>query len=140
MSASATVERIIDEYITSCNALIANAKPTDGLLGLGRDPGSDKCHDAFFEALERATAEMAAEPISAEEAYDAVLLLFRALKERSCPDMARWSLAAAHKAALPLIPLLRDGQREQLRQWYDDRIPRRERLPIQKAVYKALCK
>lgn len=138
MQASETVNRIVTDYLAECTRLLANAKPSAGLFGLGRDPAMDRCHELFFSELEKKIADMAMEPISGEEAYDAILTLFTAPEKQSCPDTARWSLMAAHKTVLPLIPLLSSENRNALRLWYDTHIPRQERLPVQKAVYKAL--
>lgn len=138
MSFSDTINRIIDEYIDECRKIMAEASPADGLLGLWNDPGKNPCHEAFMKKLEEETRHMADASVDSAEAYSVTCILLKAAFERECPEIARWTLLSAHRATLPLIPILNHEQRNILREWYDSHVSRRDRFPVQNAVYKSL--
>ena len=138
MSAAEKINGIIDGYIARCEEIIAQSKPGDGLFGMGDDPKKDPCHMSFYEELAAAVKEIAASAPEADEACGAVQAILKAAREKKCPSMARWMLEAIHGLSQPLLPLLTAEQKRELRDWYDENLPRRLRFPVQKDVYKAM--
>lgn len=130
---SEDVRLIIENYIRETHEILVQAKPTDGLFGLGDDPRRNPCHANFYNRLKESLTEC-------EDPYECTKLLFEADSSFPCSDLARAMLTAIQGLALPLIPQLTDAQRDELRKWYDENIPRRRRLPIQQDLYKALKK
>jgi len=130
---------IYSRYTEAAAKVYSNAKPMDGVWGWGDDPRKDPCHMAFYEAAEEWTAEFLADGPGKEEAFTAVKFLLET------PDAWRdshcfWFLFAAQGFSRELIPLLDRAQCALLLEWYDKTYPKRERLPVQRDVYKALKK
>ena len=51
---------------------------------------------------------------------------------------AYWMLLASHALAIPLVELLSAEQAREIREYFEGEYPRRERLPVQKELLKAL--
>lgn len=124
------IDEIIQSYIAEAQSVIDSAKPSDGLFGFGRGPKDDPCHMKFYDAVSDAA--------SRGDAYETVSAIIKAERNYECPKMCSWMLSAIHSLAIPRIGELSSAQREELRNWYDDNVPKRTRLPVQKQFYKAL--
>ncbi len=128
-----------EQYLADVAQVYAKAGPTDGLFGWGDDPKKDPCHMGFYEDLERWTKEFRASSPSQEAVMEAVRYILET------PDAHRgqasfWFMFAAQGLTRELIPMLRPDQCAQLRELYDGLFPRRDRMPVQKEVYKLLKK
>ena len=133
-----SVNGLIDEYIEKSRSVIANSRPGDGLMGFGNDPKKNPCHMEFYESMERLINEMAASSPDPGEASSVAEILIKAPETISCPDMCRWTLVAARQLAIPLIPYVTPEAKAELKAWFNDFVPRRERLPVEKKLYSAL--
>ena len=129
----------VDQYEEAMDKVIARLRPGDGLLGLGRDPKRDPCHMAFYEAVGETVARFAGEELAAEEAFQAARFLL-SLTQVERRNLVRPMMEAVQGHALPLIPLLEPGQAEELAHWYGAHYPKRQRLPVQDKVMRALEK
>ena len=128
---------IYENYVQDAQRVCREAKPMDGLFGLGDDPRKDPCHMRFYEAAERWVA--AFRPADPEEAFGAVRLILEAAAEHR-EEPSFWFLYAAQGLARDLIPSLPAGHCARLRRFYDEAYPRRERMPVQRDVYRLLKK
>lgn len=127
------------KYTEDVAKVYKEAKPMDGLFGWGDDPRKDPCHMRFYEDVEQwAKAFLASGPDQAE-VYEAVRFVLETparYRESHC----FWFMYAAQGLTRDMIPLLSASQCAVLRDSYDDRYPKRDRMPVQKEVYKLLKK
>lgn len=131
------LQSIYEAYLAESADVIQKASPTDGLFGMGSDPRKDPCHMRFYEGVEQWTRSFLAEKPEEEAAYEAVQWILTA-PAKHAGEPVYWFMFAAHGHCRELIPLLSREHCSALRELYDDRYPRRERMPVQKEVYKLL--
>lgn len=124
------LHELVNNYADEVTALIAASKPTDGLFGFGSSPKNDPCHARFFEAMRQAVSE--------GDACENVRFLLRAPQDCVVPDSCRLMLEAIHGLAEPLVEKLTAEQCREFAAWYDENVPKRRRLPVQRSLYKAL--
>ena len=129
----------VERYEEAVDSMTSRLRPGDGVLGMGRDPRRDPCHMAFYEEVGETVARFQATEPEAGEVVQAVRFLLT-LGQGDRRPLVRPMLEAAQGHALPLIPLLEPGQAEELAHWYGASYPRRQRLPIQERVLRALEK
>lgn len=128
-----------DRYAQEAGTVRENAKFGAGLLGFGSDPRKDPCHMAFYKDAQKwMTDFMAAAPDSREACQAAEFILSAPVAHRG--EDAYWFMYAAHGLCLELIPLLNAAQCARLAELYDREYPRRDRMAVQKEVYKRLRK
>ena len=125
---------LIENYLEEVDAAIKAAGPADGLFGMRKGPKDDPCHQKFYDAVGEAVAGIQ----NGDEAFAAASELIRADKKYDCPQMAALTLTAAQNHIMTLLPLLSSEQKDSLKKYFDTSIPRWERLPTQKQLYKAL--
>lgn len=127
------------DYIKDVQKVYKNAKPMDGLFGWGDDPRKDPCHMRFYEDLEQWAQDFLASAPARAEVHEAVCFILETpAKHRDTPCF--WFMYAAQGLTREMIPMLEASQCGQLRQMYDENYPRRDRMPVQKEVYKRLKK
>ena len=136
--AFAALEQAYADYHRELEECEKNARPTDGILGVGRSEKDDPCHKHADEKIRRTVEELcAAQPTpGAAEEMARLLLLRRDTQE--WPPAAQWMLRAMERHALPLIPLLSREAAAEINRAYTARYRRWERLPVQKQICKAL--
>ncbi len=136
--ALARLQGLYEAYLKEVEQLERNRKPGAGLFGMKGAPGDDPCHDRFAERLHAFYEEIAAQkPDSAE---------MRALMEYACtapiaaptPRCAFWMLIAVQGLTQPLIALLNAQDARTVAELYEKSFKRRERLPVQTRLIKAL--
>lgn len=133
------LKEIYRQYVLDYAQVRRKATPMDGLFGMGQDPRKDPCHMRFYEAVEQWVAAFAAERPEGEQAYLVVHWILAAPAEHT-GKAVYWFMFAAHGLCRELIPLLSPAQCAELRMLYDENYPRRDRMPLQKEVYKLLRK
>ncbi len=138
MDQTATLRSICEEYLVQVDQLLKNAKPGDGLLGMGKAPQHDACHEAFDQRVEACLASAAGQGPSAAEAFSLAETLLFFEKQREVPPCASWMLVAVQRHCLPLVPFLSAQAAADLQARYSKAYPRQQQLPIQKALLKAL--
>jgi len=110
-------------------------------LGIGTTPANHPCHMEFYEELGAWVNNFMAAEHTYEELRAVTFWLVEAAAEKESPTgKPLWFLFAAQGYAKPMIPLLTPEDRADLLAAYDRLYPRRQRLPIQKEVYKLLKK
>ncbi len=127
------------QYAQAAAKAWAEAKPADGLFGMGEDPRKDPCHMAFYEDTARWVREFLDSAPSREAVYTAVRYMLEA-PARYRQEPGYWFLFAAQGLTREMIPLLDAQQCAALREMYDETYPKVERMPVHKDVYKLLSK
>lgn len=134
-----SIIRVYGKYEDDLVELKGRLKLFDGLLGMGHPPASDECHDRFSTALAKAVEELAAEPITPEEAEAAVRFICLGYSDDSLPVYAEAMIKAVHGCTLSLIPLLLPTDANEIMSDYENAYPKRERFPTQEKVFLALA-
>ena len=133
------LQEIYSEYIQTVAQVYREAKPMDGLFGWGDDPRKDPCHMRFYEGVEQWAKGFLAEGPEEPAAYEAVSWILSAPADHE-GEAVYWFLYAAQGLCRDLIPTLSPEHCVQLRDFYDAQYPRRDRMPVQKEVYRLLKK
>lgn len=133
------LKELYEKYEKAYEEVLKKASPIDGLFGIGEDPRKDPCHMCFYEGVEQWVTGFLADSPDRERAYQASYWILSAAAEYA-GEPVYWFMFAAHEHCRKLIPLLSQAQCAELRKLYDDRYPRRERMPLQKQIYDLLCK
>lgn len=129
-----------EQYLREAEKARQKAGLCDGLFGMGNDPRKAPCHEAFYEYVARWVAEfLEGEPGPEACAEAAGWLLKLAQAHRGQKDVYGY-LYAAQGHALPLIARMDRDRAGALLAWYEEAHPRRDRMPVQDGVCKALKK
>lgn len=134
-----TLKDIYSRYEAEAAAVQAKVSAFDGLFGMGEDPRKDPCHMRFYESVEQWVKAFQTTEPGETETYEAVHWILSAAADHA-GESTFWFLYAAHGLCRELIPSLSPEHCALLRQLYDDRYPRRDRMPVQKEVYSLLKK
>ncbi|MBE5803575.1 MAG: hypothetical protein E7316_03585 [Clostridiales bacterium] len=138
MDHTLALRSLIDEYLCQVDQLLRDAKPSDGLLGMGKAPQHDPCHEAFDQQVEACLSSAAAQELSSSEASNLAEILLFSEKLRDVPLCAGWMLIAVHRHCLLLVPLLTAQAAADLYERYRKAYPIHRRLPVQRELLKAL--
>ena len=133
-----SLKELYSDYARDVEAQEKTRRPTEGMLGIGRKPGEDPCHERFFNRLGALTEEMARDGVSGDELAETAKMILTEEKRTALPSYAHWMLLAAHRHVLPLIPHLTPDAAGRLLSEYESAYPRFRRLPMQKEIIKAL--
>lgn len=133
------LKEVYETYVREAEKAYRDAGPVDGLFGWGEDPRKDPCHMRFYEGVEAWVRAFRASEPDREESFAAVSVLLRMPQEhRKSPCF--WFMFAAQGLGVELIEGLNGEQCAQLRDFFDEAYPKRERMPVQKDVYRRLKK
>ena len=132
------LKTLYDEYIGQVRQLERDRKPADGLLGMGKGPSDDACHDRFAEAVENFLCEFDSSVPSSDEVKEVLGYIYGSTEAENTPLSAYWMLGAVHGFTAGLIDRLQPQQASELAELYERVVPRRKRLPVQKKVWTAL--
>lgn len=131
------LKALYEEYFRNAEKARKRASLFGGVFGLGEDPRRHPCHEDFFETLGEWTEQLESVNPEPEIVREVVKWILEAPLEHGSKDTF-WILYVAHGHIKSLIPLLNDQDRKAFAQWYDEKIPKRDRLPVQAEVYKLL--
>lgn len=126
-------------YVTELDRVYAEAKPADGLFGWGDDPRKDPCHMRFYEDVEGWTKAFLTDNHDPSAVFEAVSFMLRVPSEYR-EHQGFWFMYAAQGLARDMIPMLTAQQCAELRDFYDTAYQKRDRMPVQKELYKLLKK
>ena len=125
-------------YLAGMENARRSGRSVDGLFGLGRNATAEQCQDAFVASLTSAVDNFAASRPEGQDVCDAVRFILAQAHEHRESRSAYWMLLASHALAIPLVELLSAEQAREIREYFEGEYPRRERLPVQKELLKAL--
>lgn len=128
-----------ERYAEEAGRAAAKASPAAGLLGMGNDPRKDPCHMGFYEDVEQWVKRFLAAGPDADAAWQAARWMLSAAAEHR--DQAAYGfMYAAQGLCREILPLISREGCADLAEFYDAAYPCRDRLPVQKEIYKLLCK
>ena len=133
------LQAIYDAYITQSASVLQKASAFDGLWGFGNDPKKDPCHMKFYEDVDRYIDELLRADPSQEQAFQAAQWIVHTPPKYE-KQAVYWCMLAVHGPCKKLVPLLSREHCALLRDFYDAVYLRRDRLPVQQELYKALKK
>lgn len=134
------LRQLYTDYLEQARALEKNRRLGEGFLGFGRRPADDPCHLRFVEDVNR-TVQIIAEEDDAETVAEALRWICDApLRFPEEPASVYWTLMAAHVGMLAGIPFLNRQDAKDLLEHYETTWPKKERMPLQQQVCKALKK
>ena len=129
-----------EQYLEEAAKARQKAGLCDGLFGMGNDPRKAPCHEAFYEFVASWVAEFLEKtPATGTCAEAAAWIVKIADAHRGEKDVFGY-LYAAQRHALPLIAWMEQESAKKLLCWYESAYPRRDRMPVQDEVCKALKK
>ena len=134
MDCAEKLRSLYTEYLDKVDRLLKESKPADGLLGMGKAPQHDACHDWFDQQVAEAV-----QGAQGQEREVVAQLLFGE-QEYAAPSCASWMLVAVQRHALPLIPALSGKEAAELMSAYGELYSFFSRLPMQKEILAALKK
>ncbi|MBR3973148.1 MAG: hypothetical protein IKJ99_04265 [Oscillospiraceae bacterium] len=130
---------IYQKYDEEIRKVIAKAKPTDGLFGMGDDPRKEPCHMRFYEGVEQWVQDFLKTAPDAATALEAARVIIEIpASHREGPTY--WFEYAAHGLCKDLIGKLDAAGCRELRDFYDVNYLKRDRMPVQAQIYKLLKK
>ena len=129
-----------DQYLQEAEKARQRAGLCDGLFGMGSDPRKAPCHQDFYEYVGQWAADfLQKNPDAGACAEAAGWLLKLADAHRGETDLFGY-LYAALGHGLELIARMDRDSAKELLAWYDGAYPKRDRMPVQDGVHKALKK
>ena len=135
-----TLKDQYERYLLEAERARQRAGLCDGLFGMGNDPRRASCHQDFYEYVGRWTADFLKSGPDAAACTAAVSWLLRVADgHREQQDVFGY-LYAAQGHGLELIARMDRDSAKELLCWYDRTYPKRDRMPVQDGVYKALKK
>lgn len=127
------------KYEEEANLVRKKSSPADGLFGFGNDPKNHPCHELFYEDVGKWMQGFLAEQPDARSSYEAARFIIGAPAECSSRE-SYWMMYAAQGWCRELVGRLDSDGCAALRDLFDELYPRRDRMPVQQALYKALKK
>lgn len=133
------LQAIYEDYISQVAAILQKTSTFDGLWGFGNDPKKDPCHVKFYEDVEKYIDALVQSCPAEELAFHAADWIIRTPVQHE-NQAVYWCMIAVHGPCKKLVPLLSPAHCGELCSFYDDSYRRRDRLPVQQELYKALKK
>ena len=127
------------QYDEEANLVRKKASPADGLFGFGNDPKNHPCHEMFYEDIGKWTKAFLETRPDARDALAAARFLIEAPKTCGSRE-SYWMMYAAQGWCRELVCRLDAEGCGKLRDVFDDLYPKRDRMPVQQELYKALKK
>ena len=127
------------KYLAEAEKVWKNRPAWDGVLGIGSSSKDHPCHIEFYEAVEAWVDGFLKNNPERETAEAAVSFVLQTSEEYK-GQFTYWTLFAVHGLMRPLISLVSPQFAGQMRKWYDAHLPRPDRLPVHKELYKLLKK
>ncbi len=125
------VREIYEGYIADTMRLEAERKPGDGLLGFGRNPAHDPCHDIFSDKLQKALKSAEGGALTSGDAAELLLYMYNAPLKNQNNKLAYWMLIAVQAHTREVICFLSSEDAAALSVKYNEMFPKRTRLPVQ---------
>ena len=127
------------QYDEEATQVRKNSSPADGLFGFGNDPKNHPCHVMFYDDVGKWVQAFLATQPDAQASFEAARFLIGAPVECSGKE-TYWMMYAAQGWCRDLVKHLDADGSAALRDLFDELYPRRDRMPVQQELYKALKK
>ena len=133
------LKEIYERYIETAETVWEERPIWDGAFGIGASTKDPPCHQEFYKNVERWVENIlknAPDRETAEQAIAYVLQTSQAQKGK----LSYWPMYAVHGLMRPLVDFISPRCAGEMRQWYDENLPRKDRMPVHKDLYKKLKK
>lgn len=134
------LKKLTLDYISATDQLLANRRFGEGIFGMPDSVKNNPIHMEYYNAMEKAVNDYLSGSPETDLTDEAARFLLTASETLPCSTFANWMLVAIQNHALPLIPLMSDEKRTELYSWFNEHVPRLQRLPVQVKIAKALKK
>lgn len=128
-----------ERYIAAAEKVWKERSAWDGALGIGASSKDHPCHVEFFKAVENWVQDFLHSDPTQETAEAAITYVVQT-SENYKKQFTYWTMFAAHGLMRPLVSLVSPSFAAEMRKWYDEHLPRKDRLPVHKDLYKLLKK
>lgn len=128
-----------EKYVEEAIAIRKKAGPLAGVFGFGTSPQNDPGHVFFYEDVQKWMAEFLKRDPDAAAREEVARFVLCAPAEMGKED-SYWMMYAAQGLVRELIPGLTGECCAQLQDFYDEHYPKKDRMPVQKEIYKMLKK
>ena len=133
------LKTLFTDYDAAVRAVRKKARAFDGILGLGKDPRKDPCHEQFYNAVGKWTEDFLATEPSQEDLKAAALFLIEEPKNYEGKECF-WFMFAAQGHIKPMIGAMSPENRQAVKASLEATYKKRERMPLQKELLKLLDK
>lgn len=126
-----------ENYVEEAIAIRKKAGPLAGIFGLGNSPQNDPAHVFFYEDVQKWVRDFLKTDPGASDCFEAAKFILCAPAQMGQED-SYGMMYAAQGLARDLLPGLSAQHCAWLLEFYDDHYPKKERMPVQKELYKRL--
>ena len=133
------LKEIYEHYIQETETIWEERSFLDGAFGIGASTKNHPCHTRFFNHVE-AWVETFLKGEPEEEAAEQALVYVLKMSQTQVDKLSYWPTYAAHGLVRPLVDFISPRCAGEMRQWYDENLPRKDRMPVHKDLYKKLKK
>lgn len=131
--------RLYEAYIKEFQQQDKTRKPFEGVFGFRGGPQDYPCHEKFMQDLDEALKRQQSQnPSSIQTAGVLRYIYCEAPVRWESEGTAYWMLIAAQSLTLEMIANLGAADAQALCGEYEKQYPRRQRLPVQDKILKAL--
>jgi hypothetical protein len=127
-----------EHYLEEAEMVKKNRPFLEGVFGFGSSAKDHPCHTIFLETVEK-WVEAVVQEGNREKAEFGLRYMVQT-SETDKEAFSYWTMFAAHGLARPLVDLVSPQVAGEMRAWYDQNLPRWERLPVHRDLYKKLKK
>lgn len=128
-----------EKYIQDAIVIRQKAGPLSGIFGIGNGPQNDPAHVIFYEDVQAWVQQFLAKGPREQECFEAASFILRAPAELGQKD-SYWMMYAAQGLAKDLVKGLTGEHCAWLLSFYDAHYPAKDRMPVQRELYKQLKK
>ena len=132
------LRELYESYLGEVEQLELNRKPGAGIFGLKGGPADNPCHDRFAETLHGFYEGFTAQKPESAAVKELMAYACTAPIAAPTPRCAFWMLIAVQGLTQPLIALLDPQDARAVAELYEKSFKRRERMPAQIKLIKAL--
>ena len=133
------LKEIYERYIEEAETVWKERPIWDGAFGIGASTKDHPCHTRFFKNVE-AWMENFLKGEPREETAEQAIVYVLQMPQTQVDKLSYWPTYAAHGLVRPLVGYISPRCAGEMRQWLDENLPRRDRMPVHKDLYKKLKK
>lgn len=137
MDTTEKLQSLLDTYQEQATAAYQHASVLARAFNLSNDDRNHPCHDRFYNAVGETVAQFLQESPSEQDAYAVLCWLLQSASAHK-DEPTYWYLYAIHGYALPVIDRVSPADCAEMLAWYENAYPRRDRMPAQEKVRRAL--
>lgn len=137
-SCVAAMRMLRERYLDKVRELERNRKPAEGIFGLKGGPADDPCHEQYADELASLLEAFLAEGPDSGSTRRVLEELYAPPPKNDVPRSAYWMLIAVQGLCPELIEQLDTGDARELEERFSASYRRRERMPNQQKILKAL--